>query len=159
MNDYGKVEREHEEYGVGPGENLKVFEKTWGHRLLMGLSVCMFVAGLVLAIYCGVRLHSIQEVLTQNIAYSYAYAFYLAGLVIGVAIIPPSILGVFVATHPKAALAAVVAAVLALVIIIVFVAYSASIGGQAFSIALYAVLFAIVPVVYLACSLKIKRSQ
>jgi hypothetical protein len=158
MSGFGKVEREHEEYGVGPGENLKVFEKTWGHRLLMGLSVCMFVAGLVLAIYCGMRVHSIQELLSQNIAYSYAFAFYAAGLVIGAAIIPPAILGVFVATHPKTALAAVVAAVIALLIVVAFAIYSASIGGQAFSIALYTMLFAIVPVVYLICALKIKRS-
>lgn len=158
MNDYGKVEREHEEYGVGPGENLKVFEKTWGHRLLMGLSVCMFAAGIVLLIYCGMRLHSIQEVMSSNAAYSYAYAFYLAGIVLGVAIIPPSILGVFTATHPKAAVAAIAAAIIALLLVLVFVVYSASIGGQVFSIVLYALLFGVVPVAYLVCALKIKRS-
>lgn len=157
MSDFGKIEREHEEYGVGTGENLKVFEKTWGHRVLMGLSVCMFVAGLVLAIYCGMRLHSISSVMGQNAGYAMAYALYLTGLVLGAAMVPPSILGVFTATHPKAANFAVAAAIVAFVIIIVFAVYSAFIGGHPFSIALYVVLLAIAPVLYLVCALKIKR--
>lgn len=158
MGELGKIERTHEEFGVGQGENLKVFEKTWGHRLLMGLSVCMFVAGLVLAIYCGMRIHSISSLLELNAVYQMAYALYCTGLVLGIGMIPPSILGVYTATHPKAALVAIVAAVIALVLVVAFVAYAFTLGGQVFSIALFALLFAVVPVAYLVCALKIKRS-
>lgn len=158
MSDFGKVEREHEEYGVGTGENLKVFEKTWGHRVLMGLSVCMFVGGLIVAIYSGMRLHSIISVMGDNVGYALAFALYCTGLVLGVGVIPPAILGVFTATHPKAANFAVGAAIIALLLVVAFVVYSLFIGGQIFSTALYAVLLVICPILYLVCALKIKRS-
>ena len=158
MNEYGQIERNHEEYGVGTGEGLKVFEKTWGHRVLLGLSACMFVAGAVVAIYCGVRLSSVSALVGENAGYAMAYALYVVGLLLGAGMIPPAILGVFTATHPKTAAAAIAAAVIALLLDAAFVVYAVVIGGQAFSIAMYAVLLAVIPVIYLACAAKIKAS-
>ena len=158
MSDFGKIERSHEEFGVGTGENLKVFEKTWGHRVLMGLSICMFVGGLIVAIYCGMRLHSITSVMGDNVGYALAFALYCTGLVLGIGVIPPAILGVFTATHPKTVNFAIGASIVALVLVAAFVAYSLFIGGQLFSTALYALLLVIAPILYLVCALKIKRS-
>lgn len=158
MGELGTIEREHEEFGVGQGENLKVFEKTWGHRVLMGLSVCMFAAGIVLAIYCGLRIGSVKELVELSVNFQLAYAFYCTGLVLGIGMIPPAILGVYAATHPKFAIAAMVAAVVALVLIVAFVVYAISIGGQVFSIVMFSVLFAIVPVLYLASAAKIRHN-
>lgn len=158
MGELGTIEREHEEFGVGQGENLKVFEKTWGHRVLMGLSVCMFAAGIVLAIYCGLRIGSISDYVQLSVNFQLAYAFYCAGLAIGLGMIPPAILGVYTATHPKMAIVAIIAAVIALALIIAFVVYAVSIGGQIFSIAMFSVLFAIMPVLYLASAVKIRHN-
>ena len=158
MDEYGAIERGHENHGTGQGENLKVFEKTWGHRLLMGLSICMFVGGVILTIYCGMRLYGVSALVEGNSGYAIAFAIYLTGLIMGIAVIIPAIFGVFAASHPRFATAAIAAAILALAIDIAFVVYAATIGGQAFSIALYAVLLAIAPVLYLVAAAKIKRS-
>ena len=158
MSDFGTIERNHEDYGSGSGENLRVFEKTWGHRVLMGVSICMFVAGLVVAIYCGVSLGNVYPLADYSLSHAMASAFYTVGLVLGVAMFPPAVLGVYTATHPKAATAAAVMAVLGLVLVGAFVFYALSIQGQVFSIVLYAALLAVLPAVYLAAALKIRRS-
>lgn len=158
MSEFGTIERNHEDYGSGSGENLRVFEKTWGHRLLMGVSLCMFVAGLVVAIYCGVSLANVYPLADLSLTHAMASAFYTVGLVLGVAMFPPAVLGVYTATHPKTATAAAAMAVLGLVLVVAFVVYALSIQGQLFSIVLYAVLLAVLPVVYLVSALKIRRS-
>lgn len=155
---YGEVERGHSEYGRGTGEDLKVFEKSWGHRVLMGLSVCMFVGGLILAIYCGMRVANIASIASVNANLALAYALYVVGLVAGIVVIPPAILGVYVATHPKLAIAAIVAGVVGLLCVLVFAIYSAAVGGQPFSIVLYCVVMALAPLIYLLSALKIKSS-
>ena len=48
--------------------------------------------------------------------------------------------------------------VLGLVLVGAFVAYAISIQGQLFSIVLYAVVLAVLPLVYLLSALKIRRS-
>ncbi len=158
MSEYGQIERNHEDHGKGSGENLRVFEKTWGHRVLMGVSICMFVAGLVLGIYCAVSLGNVYPLADANLAYAMASAFYTVGLVLAVGMFPPAVLGVYAATHPKAATAAAVMGVIGLVLVGAFVAYAISIQGQLFSIVLYAVVLAVLPLVYLLSALKIRRS-
>ncbi|MGN0073662.1 MAG: hypothetical protein ACI36W_07730 [Coriobacteriales bacterium] len=158
MSEFGRIERDHEDYGSGSGENLRVFEKTWGHRVLMGVSVCMFVAGLVVAIYCGFSLGNVYPMADYSLTHAMAAAFYTVGLVLGIAMFPPAVLGVYTATHPKTATAAVVMAVVGLLFVAAFVIYAISIQGQLFSIVLYAVLLAALPVIYLVSALKIRRS-
>lgn len=159
MDEFGGIERNHSEYGEGTGENLKVFEKTWGHRVLMGLSICMFVGGLILAIYCGMRVSSIASVASENASLALAFALYAVGLAAGVLVIPPAILGVFTATHPKCIVASVAAGVIGLLCVVAFIIYAAVEGGQAFSITLYAVVMAIAPLLYLVSSIKVMKSK
>lgn len=159
MNKFGGVERNHSEYGKGSGENLKVFEKTWGHRLLMGLCVCMFVGGLTLAIYCGMRYNNLSITSQDDAMLLIAYVLYRVGFVAGALVIPPAILGVFVATHPRFVVASIIAGVVGLLCVGAFIVYAASTGGQPFSIALYGVASALAPLLYLASSLKIKFTK
>lgn len=156
---YGDIERAHSEYGRGQGEDLKVFEKTWGHRVLMGLSVCMFVGGLILAIYCGMRVTNIASVASESANLALAFALYTVGLVAGIVVIPPAILGVYTATHPKYIMASVVAGIIGLLCVAAFAVYAAIMGGQAFSIVLYCVVMVLAPALYLVCALKIKSSR
>lgn len=153
---YGEVERGHSEYGCGTGEDLKVFEKSWGHRVLMGLSVCMFVGGLILAIYCGMRVANISSIASLNANLALAYVLYVVGLVAGIVVIPPAILGVYVATHPKVVVASVVAGIVGLLCVLAFAVYSAAMGATLFSIVLYCVAMALAPALYLVSALKIK---
>lgn len=160
MSEYGAVERNHTDYGKGTGEGLKVFESTWGHRLLLGISVCMFVGGLILAIYCGMRLASLASAdLSTNIGVLVAYWLYVIGLIGGVAVIPPAILGVYAATHPKKIMAAVVAGVIGLVIVAGICIYFIVYGGSLFSIILYTLALAIAPLLYLLSALKVKKAS
>ena len=41
--------------------DLLVFEKTWGHRLLAGLSVGMLVAALVFVVFCAWNLYGLAS--------------------------------------------------------------------------------------------------
>ena len=159
MNEYGKIEREHSRYGDTDARPLKVFEKTWGHRLLMGLSICMFVAALVLIIYCGMRLANLSGVGVDDTVLTFGMMLYSIGLVGGIAIVPPAVLGVVVASHPNLNIAAIVAAIIALVLVAAFVIYAVVLGGQVFSVVLYTVLLAILPIVYLIAAIKIRGSN
>lgn len=140
--------------------DLLVFEKTWGHRLLAGVSIAMLVAAFVFVVYCGWQLVELSNALgSQDMSHTFGFVLYTTGFILGVMLVPPAILGIHVAKHPKLALVAVVAAVIALLLLAAFTVYALSLPNvQAFSVLLYVGAGAILPVVYLVAALKVKRS-
>lgn len=141
--------------------DLLIFEKTWGHRLLAGVSAVMLVIAAVLIIYCISQLISVSDLTgIADFVVTVGYMLYGTGLVAGVLLVPPAIVGIYVAKHPRRVVAAIVLAVIALVLDIAFVVYAFSMAaGNATTILLYALLLAIVPVVYLIAALKIRSSN
>ena len=141
--------------------DLFVFEKTWGHRLLAGISAAMLVIAAVLIIYCISQLISVSGLAgIADFVVTVGYMLYGTGLVAGVLLIPPAIVGIYVAKHPKRVTVAIVLAIVALAMDVAFVVYALTVAASnAATILLYAVLLAIVPVVYLVASLKIRSSN
>lgn len=139
--------------------DLLVFEKTWGHRLLAGLGYAMIVVGLVLIIYCAMRLANFIPLATgDNPMVTLGLVLYGVGLAAGILIIPPAIVGLWVARKPKHATVAVVLAIIGLVLVVAFVGVALATGSAVVSALLYGLLFAILPVLYLIAALKVKRS-
>ena len=142
-------------------EDLLVFEKTWGHRLLAGVGVVMLVVAFVLVVYCVTQLVSVSSLAgIADFIVTVGYVLYGTGLVAGTLLVPPAIVAIYVAKHPKHALVAVVLAIIALVLVVVFIglAFVAS-SASALTILLYAVLLAVLPVIYLIAALKVQRSN
>lgn len=139
--------------------DLLVFEKTWGHRLLAGLGYAMIVVGLVLIIYCAMRLANFIPLATgDNPMVTLGLVLYGVGLAAGILIIPPAIVGLWVARKPEHATVAVVLASIGIVLVIAFIGVALATGSAPFSAFLYGLLMAILPVLYLIAALKIKRS-
>ena len=141
-------------------KDLLVFEKTWGHRLLAGVGVAMLVVALVLIIYCALQLGKVSGLSgIADYLVTFGYLLYGFGLAAGIAVVPPAIVGIYVAKHPKRAGIAVAFAVVGLVLVGCFVVYAVVVGvTNLVSVFLYALLFAVLPVLYLIAALKIGRS-
>lgn len=141
--------------------DLFVFEKTWGHRLLAGVGAAMLVIAAVLIVYCASQLFSVSNLAgIADFIVTVGYMLYGTGLVAGIALIPPAIVGIYVAKHPKRVVIAVALAIVALVLVALFaIAAFATAASNAATILLYTFLLAIVPVVYLVAALKIRSSN
>ncbi len=139
--------------------DLLVFERSWGHRLLAGVGFAMLVVGLILCIYCAVQLFNlsswagdVESIMTLG------YVMYGVGLVAGIVIIPPALVGIYVAKHPEYSGVSIGLAIFGLVLVGAFVVYALAIGtSNVISVVLYALLFAVLPVLYLVASLKIRK--
>lgn len=141
-------------------ESLLVFEKTWGHRLLAGLGITMLVVGAVLIVYCAIRLSNFVPLATgEGGMVTLGLVLYGVGLTGGILIIPPALIALWVSRKPRHALVAIVFAVIALVLVAGFIVYALSVGSPVLTVLLYALLFAILPALYLAASIKIRRSR
>ena len=140
--------------------DLLVFEKTWGHRLLAGFSVAMLIGGGVVCLYCIFALVNIASAVgTEALVATFGFALYTAVLVGSVAVIPPALLGIYVAKHPRHTFACIAAAIVAFVLVAVFVVVGLGLpGAQPFSVALYAVVAAVPPLVYLIAAIKVRQS-
>ena len=140
--------------------DLLVFEKTWGHRLLAGLSVGMLVAALVFVVFCAWNLYGLASSLgVQGMHATFGFVLYTAGIAAGVVVIPPALLGVYVAKHPQAVLAAIVAPLVAFALLVGFVLYASTVpGAQLFSVALFTGVGAVFPLLYLVAAVQIRRS-
>lgn len=140
--------------------DLFMYEKTWGHRLLAGVSIAMFVIAIVLIIYCAGQLSSVSALAgVADYIVTIGFVLYGMGLMAGVVIIPPAVLGVFVSKHPKHASLAIVAAGIAFALDIMFVAYAlATQAGAVTTVLLYALLLAFVPAVYCVAACKVRAS-
>lgn len=135
-------------------------EKTWGHRVLLGLSVSMIVAALVVIAVCAVKLLGIGSLELADAITMFTYAIAYVGLIASALALPPAIIGILVSRKPQLALLGVVAAIVALVLAVCIFAYLFFVAqGTLFVSLLCAVALAVVPVVYLLCSLKIYRSN
>ena len=142
-------------------EDLFLFEKTWGHRLLAGLGFVMLIAAVVLVVYFAMQISKVQvyaEVADWLV--TMGYVVYGIGLAAGALLVPPGILAVLVAKRPWHARLAVAVGVFGLVLVAVFVALAFALdAGSATTIVLVAVLLAVAPVVYLVASVKVLRSN
>lgn len=140
--------------------DLLAFEKTWGHRVLAGLGVAMLVIAILLVAYSAVQLVRIYDIsfIAPELG---AMGMWMYGscLVGGIALVPPAIIGIYVAKHPTKVMVAIVAAIVALALVVAFFLYAVMTTPQ-FPVAavLYSLLLAVLPVVYLVSALKIKRS-
>lgn len=141
--------------------DLLIFEKTWGHRLLAGICAAMLVIAAVLIVYCISQLISVSDLTgIADFVVTVGYMLYGTGLVAGIVLVPPALVGIYVAKHPKYVTVAIVLAIIALALDVAFVIYAfAVVASNAPTILLYALLLAIVPVVYLVASLKIRSSN
>ncbi|MGI6031834.1 MAG: hypothetical protein ACOX69_00210 [Coriobacteriales bacterium] len=141
-------------------KDLLVFEKTWGHRMLAGVSVAILVCVALVIVYCALQIGKVSAL--SGVADQLMYlGYFFYGLLIGlsVASIVPGVVGIYVAKHPKRAMVAIVFAIIALVLDVLFIAYAVASGVTNYvSLALYALLFAILPVLYLIAAVKVKRS-
>ena len=142
-------------------DDLFLFEKTWGHRLLAGLGFVMLIAAVVLVVYFAMQISKVQvyaEVADWLV--TMGYVVYGIGLAAGVLLVPPGILAVLVAKRPWHARLAVAVGVFGLLLVAVFVALAFALeAGSATTIVLMAVLLAVAPVVYLVASVKVLRSN
>lgn len=144
--------------------DLFIFEKTWGHRLLAGCGFALFVVAGILIIYCALQIPSVMNFADTMGEYgqtivTLGYVLYVTGIVAGVLVIPPAILAVYVATHPKRAPWAIGASLVAIVLVLLYVVYALSVGAApVLNIALFSGLFALMPLVYLLASVKVFRS-
>ena len=141
--------------------DLLVFEKTWGHRLLAGIGVAMLVVAVVLIAYCVVQLVRIMNVMSvaPGVGTLGMYLFG-TGLAVGIIIIVPAVVGIYVAKRPAKVTAAIIMAALGIVAALAFFGYAVATAPQfLLQAVLYTLLFALFPVVYLIAALKIKRSQ
>ena len=142
-------------------DDLFLFEKTWGHRLLAGLGFVMLIAAVVLVVYFAMQISKVQvyaEVADWLV--TMGYVVYGIGLAAGVLLVPPGILAVLVAKRPWHARLAVGVGVFGLLLVAVFVALAFALeAGSATTIVLVAVLLAVAPVVYLVASVKVLRSN
>lgn len=139
--------------------DLLVFEKTWGHRMLAGLGYAMIVVGLVLIIYCAIRLSGFVSLMAgENAMLTVGLMVYGAGLVAGILVIPPAIVALWVARKPRHATIAIALAAVGIALVLVFIGYALFTGATVFSALLYGGLFAVLPVLYLVAAIKVKRS-
>lgn len=154
---YGGVARS---YQVRDETSRVPFEKTWGHRVLLGLSISMTVAALIVAVACAVGLMGIGSLVGTAVTTTLRYMLYMVGLVASLLTLPPAVVGMVAARKPGAAPVAVGAAVLALVLVAAFFVYALAVLQAAlFAAVLYAVVLALIPAIYLVCALKVLRSN
>lgn len=139
--------------------DLLVFERTWGHRLLAGVCVAMLVAAFVFVAYCAYGLFSLSALGLENMKQTYGFSLYTVGIVAGLLLVPPAVLGIYVAKHPRHALAAVIAALVALVVLVGVAVYGAMLPNiNILPLLLYLGAASVFPIIYLIAALKVKRS-
>ena len=140
--------------------DLLVFEKTWGHRLLAGVCVAMLVVAFVFVAYCVYGLASMSALGLENLRFTYGYSLYTTGIVTGVMLIPPAVLGIYVAKHPKWATLTLAAAVFAVAILIGIAVYASTLPGiNMLPLMLYLGVASVFPIIYFVAALKVKHSQ
>lgn len=143
-----------------PNPELFAFEKTWGHRVLAGISVAMIAIAVILIAFCIVQIVRISDVLDVLPLAAFNMYLYVGGLIAGIVLIPPACIGIYVAKHPKKAMLAIAIAIVALVLVVLFFCYAMSVTPAFLVTAiLYSALLAIIPIIYLIAALKIKRSS
>lgn len=141
--------------------DLFTFEKTWGHRMLAGLGVAMLVIALVLAVYSVVQLVRVADI-ASILPEPGMFGMIFWGIVLAcaIALIPPAGVAIYVAKNPRNVAVAIILAIVALVLVVVFFAFAVASAPHYFMPALlYALLFALFPVLYLIAALKIKSSN
>ena len=124
------------------------------------IAVAMIVIALVLIAFCIVQLIRVADVaaLVPDIGTLGLY-LYGTALVCGIALVPPAIIAIYVAKHPARVTLAIAMAIIALALVVAFFGYAMVVTPQYVVTALlYALLLAVLPVVYLVAALKIKRS-
>lgn len=162
MSDYGDIAKSYKN-GKHSKESLKEFEKTWGHRFLLGICIAMLVIAVLLIVYCFIALAGIAKKYdpeTTQVIVSIASAFYTTGIIGAILMIPPAIVGIIVSKHPRRVVFAYIFAGIALLLIILMVIYVIALHSfRPLTLILYAVLFLILPVSYLVAAIKIGKSN
>ncbi len=136
------------------------FEASWGHRMLLGVSIALIVLAIILVIYCVMRLVSVmsqpQDYFVTEQFSKFVYFYYGCGTVAGLALIPPAIIGIAVAKSGKhtilACIAPAIAAFLALALLGARLAWgSADIWASIWQAAVMLIL----PIAYFIPALKV----
>ena len=132
--------------------------RTWGHVMLLVLSIAMLIASLIVSIACAVKLNELVSLVGFETGVTYA-AFFIMGLFIAPPVIVPSVVGIVVALKPQGNIVAIVFAIVGLVLVVSACVYLLVSGtATVFATACFAIFFAIPPVIYLVAACKIRRS-
>lgn len=144
-------------------ESLVEFEKTWGHRVLMGVSIAMLFLAVLIILYSSLALGGLfgmKDVETTQFLATIASMFYITAIIAAALMIPPAIIGIVVSKHPKNVILAYIFAIIAIALVVLLVIYVvASKEFTFFSLASYAFLLLVLPVIYLVASIKIGKSN
>lgn len=142
-------------------DELLVFEKTWGHRMLAGVSIAILVSAVVIIVYFLVRLSSIIGIMDiAGSVLAVQFTLWVVGVVVGILTIPPALAGIYVAKHPKHALVAVAFAIVALLFVVAFFVYAVVLAaGTVVAALMWTLLFAFFPVLYLIAAIKVALSN
>lgn len=163
-SDYGTTARSYKDgKHTKTKESIVEFEKTWGHRLLMGISIGMLVIAVLVVLYCALALGKVLGnggLDATDFLSTVATALYVTGIVLFALMIPPAIIGIIVSKHPRLVILAYVFAALAILMLIVALIYIlATQEFTLFALFVYIVLPLVLPVLYLVSSIKIGKSN
>ena len=144
-------------------ESIVEFEKTWGHRLLMGISILMLVLAVIVVLYCSLALAKILGnggLDTTEFLSMVATTIYVFGIIAFALMIPPAIFGIVVSKHPKLVVVAYVFSGIAILLLVALLIYIiATHGLTLFAFFAFFILPLVLPVLYLVSSIKIGKSN
>ena len=160
--DYGYVANK---YIKSDDENytLKVFEKTWGHRVLIGISVCMLALAFLIALFCVLCLLGVFG-LNRNetlpyIVHRAANVLYTMGIVGAILMTIPALFGIYVTKYPAKNMISIVLGILGILGVFLFIFWACVLHNSSwFSISMYSLVMLIFPVIYLIAALKVRRA-
>ncbi len=139
------------------------FESNWGHRLLLGISILLAVASLLILVYCIIQYFSAATVDIDGVTYDAASIYrplYTLGIVGGILGLPPAAVGIYISRRPKHGIIAFGAAVIAIAIVVaVAVIALFMLGASVFMTLQICIGLIILPVAYLVASIKIVLSS
>ena len=141
-------------------KGLFTFEASWGHRMLLGVSIALIVLAIVFIIYCVMRLFSVasqpQDYIITTQLTSFMYFYYGCGILAGVLLLPPAIIGIMVAKSGKHTLLACIAPVVAIFLALCLLGGRLIWGtADVWASIWQAVVMLILPLVYFVAALKV----
>ena len=135
------------------------FEASWGHRMLLGLSIALILLAIIFVIYCVMRL--IAAISAQDYAIlaqfsKFVYFYYGCGIVAGLALLPPAIIGICVAKSGKHTILVCIAPIIAIALALILLGGRLIWGTADIWASIWqAAVMLILPVAYLVAGLKV----
>ena len=135
------------------------FEASWGHRMLLGLSIALILLAIIFVIYCVMRLiaaTSAQDYAILAQFSKFVYFYYGCGIVAGLALLPPAIIGICVAKSGKHTILVCIAPIIAIALALILLGGRLIWGTADIWASIWqAAVMLILPVAYLVAGLKV----